>query len=151
MKDKILLLICTLCFSIIGVYALEDKVLTVTVGSVDAPVYNVEVTWESMEFIYNEQVNYIWDKTTHKYELSESTYYWSNQNNKVKVINNSHYAIDVNLQYKSINEDINGKFDIESIKLSSGISKDFELILKGSLSSNNTSYIKVGTIELNIS
>ncbi len=151
MKSKMFVLICALFFPIISIYALEDKVITVTVGEVDVPVYNVTVTWESMEFTYNEQINYIWDNVTHTYELKESTYYWDNRNNNINIINKSSYSIDVALKYNSVNEDVVGNFNKSNATIFSGGSMDFELILDGKLLSNNTNYVKVGTIELMIS
>ena len=146
MKKIILIFICISFFFLGSVYALEDKVITVTVGEVDAPVYNVEVTWDSMEFTYNEQINYVWDNTTHTYDLKESTYYWSNPNNNVNIINKSSYEIKVKLNYKSINDDINGNFNASSANLAAKSSKNFKLMLDGELSPSNDNYIKVGTI-----
>lgn len=151
MKSKILLLIAILIVSIMNVYALDNEEINVTVGEVDVPVYNVEIYWDSMDFVYTEQINYVWDNTTHTYELGNSTYYWSNLNNSLNVFNNSSYSINVKLGYTMINKDITGRFEIDNAKITPGSNETFKLNLDGKLSSSNTDYIKVGTIELNIS
>lgn len=151
MKNKILILIgLLLCFTI-NVYALDDENIDVTVGEVDVPVYNVEVSWDSMEFTYNEQVNFIWDNNSHTYELHESTYKWLASNNNINVKNKSSNPIKIQLNYKKINENIIGNFNMSDATIYSGVSMDFKLTLDGELSPSNTDYIKVGTIELNIS
>jgi len=151
MKNKILLLIVIFIFSIVNVYALDDEKISITVGDVDVPVYNVEVYWDSMEFSYNEQVNFVWNNETYTYELEESTYYWSNSNNSVDIFNKSSYSMNVELDYIVIDQDISGSFDIDKAKLTPGSQKNFKLNLNGELSTDDTDYIKVGTIELSIS
>ena len=36
----------------------EDKEISVKVGEVMAPIHNIEINWESMEFTYQETINY---------------------------------------------------------------------------------------------
>jgi len=151
MKNKLLILFVLLfgCPIMLGYSSESSK--NVTIGNVETPVYDVDITWDSMKFSYNEQINYNWNDDLHIYELQESTYYWSNLNNNVKVTNNSYFDIDVKLNYKSVNDNINGAFDISSANLPNKTSKEFKLILDGKLSSTNDNYIKVGMIELSIS
>lgn len=151
MKNNALIIIAVLIFSTISVYAIENKEIYVTVGEVDAPVYNVEIFWESMQFSYIEQVNYIWDNESKTYNLGESTFVWSNSNNKINIFNKSTYSINARLDYVGINNNIIGVFDTNNASLSPGTSKYFRLNLEGSLPSNYNTYTKVGTIELKIS
>ena len=72
------------CCLFINVYALGDgdsTSATVKVGDVDATVYKMETTWGKMEFTYVEQINYVWDNSTHTYDIGESTYKWINNDN----------------------------------------------------------------------
>lgn len=148
MKKKVLLLIFS---SILMGYTIEDKDISVTVGEVETPVYNVEVRWDSMEFTYNETVNYKWDNNTHSYELTNSTYKWSTTNNIIDIKNKSATPVNINLKYTSINENIDGNFDISETTIESNGNVKSKLILDGELSPSNNSYIKVGTINLIIS
>jgi len=147
---KRILLIIILSFIFVNVYALNDENIDVTVGDVDVPIYQVDVSWDSMNFSYNEQINYIWNSSTHTYELAESTYYWSNSNNTVTISNKSLNSINVNVQYKVFDQNIDGEFDVSSAILNYNDIKKFTLNLKGQLSSSYTEYVKVGSIALSI-
>lgn len=150
MKKKILILILIFSPILMG-YTIEDKDISVTVGNVETPVYELEVTWDSMEFIYNETINYVWDSNTHSYELTTPTYKWNTSNNVIEIKNKSSLAVNINLNYTSINENINGKFDISETTIKQNENFKSKLILDGELSPNNNNYVKVGTINLIIS
>ena len=63
--------LCLMLFSclFINVYAetIKEDSAVVKVGDVETPVYEVEVTWGKMEFVYTEQINYVWDEDKHIY------------------------------------------------------------------------------------
>ena len=148
MKKIVLILIFS--FVLMG-YTIEDKDVSVTVGEVETPVYNVEVTWGSMEFTYNETINYVWDSNTHSYELSTSTYKWNTSNNTIDIKNKATTPVKINLKYTSINENIDGNFDISETTIKCNENVKSKLILDGELSPSNNNYIKVGSIKLVIS
>ena len=151
MKNKIKILVTLLLFILSkNSYALENETITVTVGDIDAPVFNINVSWDSMEFKYVEQKNYIWSEEDKSYILGESTYEWNTSNNSLNITNNSHCSVLINLNYKSLTESINGSFDISKYTMKSKETKKFKLTLDGNLTKNNTDYIKIGTIELAI-
>lgn len=104
-----------------------------------------------MEFNYFETINYIWNTNTHIYELSESTYKWNSSENNVSIKNNSYMSVNVELTYSSINKEVTGKFNIPKTTIESGKSITSKLTLDGKLSETNTSYTKVGSINLKIS
>lgn len=148
-KYKFLLVLIFIPF--ITGYTVRNEEVSVVVGDVEVPVYNVEVTWDSMKFIYTETVNYVWDEKNYTYELTDSTYKWNTASNKVKIINKSTSSVNVELKYIGEKEAILGSFDISKKTLAVNESILSKLSLNGELSSNNTDYIKTGTINLLIS
>lgn len=150
MNKKILFLLPIFSFFIMG-NTIKQESVSVTVGEVDAPVYNMEITWDNMEFTYSETVNYVWNKNTHIYELTESTYKWNSNENNVSIKNNSFMSVHMELTYVGTNEEISGTFNIPKQTIGSGNTIISKLILEGKLSTNNTNYIKVGSINLKIS
>ena len=149
-KNKLLILLLIFSSFIMG-YTIEDKNISVKVGKVDAPVYNVEVTWDAMEFTYTETINYIWNKENFTYELDESTYKWNTSSNSIKISNKSTVPINMELKYLGEKENIKGTFDITNKKLNANENIISKLILSGELPSQNTNYIQTGVINLEIS
>lgn len=150
MKQKLLILLLLFCPIMMGYTNIDKESIDVTVGNVDVPIYNLEVSWGPMEFTYQETINYVWDNNTHTYELSKSTYKWNTSNNTIDINNKSTIPVNINLQYISINENVNGNFDISKITIKPNEKIISKLVLDGKISSNNTNYIKVGTINLNV-
>lgn len=150
-KRKFLCLVFVFVLMLVPVNALEDEVITITVGDVDVPVYRVDTVWDSMEFTYNEQINYVWNNTNHTYDLSEPTYSWVSNSNSVNIINNSSTSINVSLNYNAIVSDVLGSFDVSSADIGSGQSHVSKLTLSGALDNHNVNYTKVGFIDLVIS
>lgn len=149
-KIKLLIMLLTVCPFLMG-SSLEDKDMTITVGEVEVLAYNVEVTWDAMEFTYTETINYKWDNNNHTYEKSNSTYKWKTTSNNVKIDNKSKMPINVELKYIGEKDNINGTFDKEKETIKSNEFLISKLSLDGTLSSNNTSYVKIGKINLLIS
>jgi len=151
MKNKILILLSFLIlYPLITGYISEES-QSVIVGNVETPVYNVEVSWDSMQFVYNEQINYEWNNISHTYELGESTYRWSATNNNIKVENNSAFPINISLNYISIKDNIDGNFNVSNTIINQGNTMNFQLILDGKLSNEAVNYTSIGTVNLLIS
>ena len=132
------------------VYSLENNQMNVVVSNVSVPVYNVEVSWGTMEFTYNEIINYEWDNNTHTYELVPSNYKWISNGNDINIINRSAFSVNFILNYNSLNNNINGVFDISNSKLKTNESLTSKLTLDGKMNPNDSIYINVGTINLSI-
>jgi len=149
-KCKLLILLLIISPFIMG-YTVEDKDISVMVDDIEVLSYNVEISWDSMEFTYTETVNYIWDIDNHIYEKGESTYKWNTSNNNIKINNKSKMPIDIELKYLRENSNIDGIFDIEKKTIQSNEEIISKLMLEGELSSKINNYIKIGTINLLIS
>lgn len=149
MKQNIMFLIMVFSCLFINVQAasLKEESAVVKVGNVEAPVYDVEISWGKMEFTYTECINYLWDDNNHTYELGESTFSWAAKDNYVGVNNKSNTFVDVELEYIGLNKDVIGSFDVSKKRLNSNSSSRFVLTLEGSLDNSS----KVGTINLKIS
>lgn len=153
MKKRIMFIFILFSCLFVNVYAssLKDESAIVRVGNVDAPVYNVEISWGKMEFIYTERINYVWNDDEHVYDLGQSNYNWVSKDNFVDVNNKSSFEIDVELEYVSVNKNVNGNFDVSKKKLNSNTNSRFTLTLNGNLDSSNLNSVKVGAINLKIS
>lgn len=149
-KIKLLALLLMLNPGIIG-HIIDNKDISIKVGEIDAPVYNVEVSWDAMKFTYEETINYEWDGNNHSYELVDSTYKWNTSTNVININNKSTTSVDIELSYLSEKEKINGTFDISNKTIKANEKLTSKLTLNGQLSQNNIDYIKVGTINLLIS
>lgn len=149
-KRKLLILLFIFAPFIMG-YTIEDKDISVTVGEVEVPVYNLEVTWDTMKFTYVETVNYIWDNQNYTYELTDSTYKWDTSANNVKITNKSPNKVNIELKYLGEKKHIIGNFDITKKTLEPNETIISKLTLNGYLSSDVDEYIKIGTINLLIS
>lgn len=149
MKKKIIWILLGSIPFITG-YTFDDTNISVTVWNVDVPVYDVNVSWGNMEFVYNKIINYEWNNTSFTYETNSPTYKWVSNSSDIKIENKSSFLIDVDLKYNSINSKINGNFDKPIFSLNKSESAVSKLNLNGKLSSDNTSFVKVGTIDLTI-
>lgn len=153
MKRKILfILVSFYSLFFVNVYAstVKEESAVVKVGSVDALVYDVEITWGKMDFIYTEQINYVWNSENYVYEIGDSTYSWVNKDNYVDINNKSYHEINVNLEYINLKDGINGAFDVANKKILGKTSNRFSLILNGKLEAYGSNYVKVGSINLKI-
>ena len=150
MNKKILFLLPIFSIFIMG-NTLKNEEISVIVGNVEAPVYNIEVKWDNMEFTYSETINYIWNQNTHIYELENSTYKWNSNGNNIKIQNNSSIPVNIELNYIGTNDNVSGTFNINNTNIEPGKIVTSRLTLTGALSSNNTTYVKVGSINLKVS
>ena len=100
---------------------------------------------------YTEQINYVWDDINHTYDLGESTYRWAAKDNYVDVDNHSYDAISVELEYVSLEESVDGVFNISKTTIDSRSNNRFTLTLEGKLKDSGLEYIKVCSINLKLS
>ena len=104
-----------LCFCLlilpINLLALESESKEVIVGNVEESddVMTIKVDWDDLKFTYYYETDYIWNSTTHKYDVSKKEY-WSNKNN-IEISNASNKNIIVEPKYSGSLSGINGVFN----------------------------------------
>lgn len=130
---------------------IKEESANVTVGEVDVPVLNVEVTWGAMEFTINEETNYLWKDNTKTYELEPLNYSWISNDNYIDVKNKSYRNIEVNLKYNSLYDKIEGTFNKQREIIAKNNNMRFELILSGQINNTENGVIEAGSINLSIS
>lgn len=173
MRKSISLIICfALCLLICEGSMNETYAETVGLGSYGSDVrvkmagkceivYQVDISWGDMKFVYKTGGSRVWNEKTHLYdEKYIST--WSGTGDTIKIMNHSNSSIDANFTYnnKGSYTGIIGTFDSnKAMKLPSaeGKSVDAEelkgtrkLILSGVLSNTLDEYIQVGTVNISI-
>lgn len=156
MKFKVLLFIALfVTFSCVKVNAasntIKEENQNVTVGNVEVPVLEVDITWGNMEFILNEETNFVWKNSTKTYELEPLTYSWTANNNHINIKNNSYKDVKVDFIYNSLYANIEGNFNKKSEIIKRNDNMRFELNLSGKITNGDNNTIKVGSIELLIS
>lgn len=142
---------------------LEDKNIDVKAkysGNITDPaVYSVDIEWGAMEFVYTESGSNVWDAASHEY-VFDSEAAWSATGNTVKITNHSNRAVNVALKYESLADysGITGSMSIENAQLEAGKEGDYEgadsitstLDLSGSVNSDITDFVKVGTVTVTL-
>lgn len=136
-------------------------------GESPTTIYNVDITWESMEFTYTAASKGTWNAEEHKYEDPQPAS-WSFENNSITVVNHSNAAITADFSYAPADgfENIEGTFVDEEqdaltpseITLSSaensgsgGItSTQVYLLLDGDLPSSVNAKTRCGTVTVTI-
>lgn len=119
-------------------------------------VYNVELTWEAMEFTYAVGGTNVWNPDTHEYE-SDVSANWIANGNKLTLTNHSNAEVNASLQFNAdeMYNSVKGNFDNSEVVLPSAENKTVDaseltstsaLSLSGSLNSDVTELTKVGTI-----
>ena len=99
-----LLLIPSICL------ADRKEKANVTVGDVyQEQVKELSIEWDSLSFVYNVEIDYVWDNDIHDYHKSVKKY-WSNDGNKIKVTNKSSSEIIVVPKYTNYINGISGTF-----------------------------------------
>ncbi len=154
MKFKVLFLtVLVVLFSTIKVNAatIKEENRNVTVGSVDVPVLEVDITWGAMEFTLNEETNYVWKDSTKTYELAPLTYSWTANNNYIDITNNAYKDIEVSLVYNSSYSNVEGSFNKAKETILRNNNMRFELNLSGTITNAENNIIRVGSIDLLIS
>lgn len=113
--------------------------------------YNYDLVWDNMIFTYTESKAFIYNETTHEYDLNISKY-WSDADNKVNITNNSYKMIDVSLLYRSqeLYNNVVGKFTPNNFKLYYKESNESKLNLYGKIDNKDTNSFTIGTITIKI-
>ncbi len=123
-------------------------------------VYNVDVTWGSMEFTYTEEYVGDWDAQTHQY-VNSTPAVWSCEEkaNQITVVNHSNVDITAEFKYVANNgyEDIKGTFSDEKLDLKTAVGTKIAeapsgisfLTLSGALA-KDTESLAIGTVIVTI-
>lgn len=122
-------------------------------------VYSVDISWESMTFVYKEAGVKTWDPGTHTF-VNNITAGWVDDTSVVTVINHSNVDVDVSLAYvPSGDNGVEGALDPTSKTLTAGaINKpESAAFLKSTLTISGTPSstvtpggIKVGSINVQV-
>ena len=83
---------------------LESRTIDFVIGNVEGPIYDYDVSWDSMNFIYTETESYDYNETTNEYDKNLDGS-WSSEDNSIEVLNNGALPIDITLSYSSINSE----------------------------------------------
>lgn len=118
-------------------------------------VYSVDITWGSMDFIYQVGSG-SWNPSTHSYSSSEGWVY-AEDANKITIVNHSNVSVKCSLEYQSLANTVSGDFSQADITLPSAEGTNSNnpptdsatLTLDGALS-KGTSEAKIGTITVTI-
>lgn len=155
-KLKVIIYIFLFCIILSNVYGISTK--KVTVGEVEGidnkkeeSLYDVEISWDNMNFIYSETKDIKWDNNESKYDIVTENE-WINNDNKIEIKNFSDKSIIVKLEYKKLRNDIDiiGKFDKEKVAIGKNKEEQITFNLSGKVTSNVSEYVKVGRITINV-
>ncbi len=89
-------------------------------GTPEKAVYNVDITWGSLEFTYTDSSKGTWNPTTHKYDGAEGAEWtWETGANEITVTNHSNTAVTATATYtpKSGYESVSLIFDKGTVNL----------------------------------
>ena len=123
--------------------------INVKLVDIELPVYDYDITWGDMNFIYTDVENYEFNSSTNEYDkvLSGS---WESSSNSIEILNNSSLSINVTLSYVSDENNITGGFSVNNFELSKDESKTVSLTLSGSLNNSYSSYTKIGSVLMEV-
>lgn len=139
----------------------KDVTATYHPGSTSDTIYNVDVSWGSMEFTYTAPAQGTWNPETHNYDNPGITGTWTcdTDANKISVTNHSNTEVSVVLAYQSALEytAITGAFDKERLELATAVGTEVAsapsasavLNLNGELEESETA-VTVGTITVTL-
>ncbi|MCD8120589.1 MAG: hypothetical protein LUE29_14130 [Lachnospiraceae bacterium] len=85
-------------------------------------VYSVDITWDSMTFVYEETGAKNWDASDHSY-TEQTTSAWTYSEAEITVTNHSNAAVDVTLAYTAddtVDSGVTGSLDVTSGTLAAG-------------------------------
>jgi hypothetical protein len=130
-------------------------------GITDAgTIYNVDVTWESMEFIYTATGVKTWNPENHQYEVVNSDGAWNHTTSEITVTNHSNAIVTTSFTFDPVTDStVTGSFNNATVELPSaeGMASDAaELTGKttftvdGTMPESQTEFVKVGTITVTI-
>lgn len=123
-------------------------------------VYNVDVTWDSMEFTYTVGGVNTWNPETHQYEVVGAGGAWNHTTSKVTVTNHSNVAVTAKFSFAPVEGGtVTGSFDKSSVELPSAVGKAVNaaeltgtstFTIGGTVASTQTEVATVGTITITI-
>lgn len=114
-------------------------------------VYSLDITWGSMNFIYQEKTNPVWNPDTHKYTYDPSGWFCPDNGNKISITSHSNAEVQCNVTFEPKQVGITGTISLWGDSASSSSSyyafptavdrpkddkelqKDLQVNLKGSL------------------
>lgn len=178
MKKFISLVLALLMLSSLSVQALagsgsdvitdlNDKTDIVITGKYEeglaaADTYAVDIAWANLNFVYKVQGTNVWNPETHKYEVKDEIVGWEGKGT-VLVANHSNVPVNVGFTFQAETNmtGLTGIFTKPTFQLAApaigaaqaDVPNDFtELTLSGgSLSPEQTTEVKIGTITVSIS
>ena len=124
-------------------------------------IYDVEITWENMQFIYTTICTRKWDEKKHTYTQNYE-YEWENTGNAIYITNHSNKAINTKCEYikNASYGGINGNFTNNGVKViesaenkkveDSSLTWRCDLSLTGSVNGKLDGYTTVGHVCMTI-
>lgn len=124
-------------------------------------VYQVDVSWGDMNFIYKTEGSHVWNEKTHLYE-EKFISTWTGTDNYIKVVNHSNASVNAKFVYtnKGIHTGVIGVFEGgDKLSLPSAEGKPLDskeivgtrnLLLDGVLSNTLDKYLKLGAVNIQI-
>lgn len=124
-------------------------------------VYQVDISWGDMEYVYKTVGTRTWNEHTHIYK-EEYVSKWSAKDNAINIMNHSNTSVEAEFTYvpHGVHTGVVGTFDKGStLKLPSAEGKSMDakeltgtkkLVLSGVLSNTLNEYIQVGNVNVKI-
>lgn len=150
--------ICSFLFCIIFSMSYCTSSKNVTVGLVEGidsekeeSVYDIEISWDNMNFTYNETKDIKWDDKEKQYDIVTETE-WINKNNKIDIKNFSDEPITISFKYEQTKRGIGitGKFNKDRVKIDKNSKEEVTFSMTGTITSDKDEYIKVGRITMSV-
>ena len=132
------------------VYA-ENQSHDATIGKIDTPsIYDVDIKWDNMSFIFVEQEKYVYESDTNSYKRNIEKY-WTSSSNNINIKNKSSKEIKVSLKFQGLNRNVNGTFSKNNFNMKSLEEQNIKLNLTGNIDSSYNIYKTVGEISIIVS
>lgn len=123
-------------------------------------VYNVDISWDSMEFTYTESGVNTWNPEKHEYEVVGTGGAWNHTTSTVTVTNHSNAAVTAKFSFSPVaGGTVTGSFNNATVALPSAVDKatdaaeltgTSDFTIDGTVASTQTTAAKVGTITITI-
>lgn len=124
------------------------------------PVYSVDISWGSMEFIYQGDKR-TWDPATHEYKNDSGRWTCTDEADAIKITNHSNASVNCNIQYtpNAAYEEVTGTISNPTLTFESAerkaigapsLTNTVTLTLTGVLPENTTNQV-IGQITVTVS
>lgn len=141
-------------------YQTEIDVTAKYKGALETPdVYNVNIEWGAMEFVYTEKGVNVWNPDIHEYQLSVQKA-WTASGNTVTVTNHSNQPVTATLLFQADAgyESVKASLDKTVMKLDTAVGTSVEeapadtavLTVDGTLDSSVREFTTVGRITVSL-